>query len=102
MLHTWTCTLEYHPHAHLLVTAGGLTPDGTAWITAAHPRFLAPGYMRSEIFRAKMRDALVRADLARAIDPKVWTRAWTVHVQQIGSGEHATRYLARYVYHASV
>ena len=39
VLHTWSRTLEYHPHAHLLVTAGGLSSDGSAWITPAHPRF---------------------------------------------------------------
>ena len=61
-----------------------------------------PGYALSPIFRAKMRAALVRAGLEGAIDPKVWTRAWTVHVQQIGTGEHATRYLARYVYHVAL
>jgi hypothetical protein len=92
VLHTWSRNLDYHPHAHLLVTAGGLSADGTAWITPAHPRFLAPGYMLSEIFRTKMRAALARAGLALDIDPTVWTRRWTVHVQQIGTGAHAIRY----------
>lgn len=102
VLHTWSRTLEYHPHAHLLVTAGGLSADGAAWIKPAHQRFLVPGYMLSEIFRAKMRDAFVRGGLHRDIDPAVWTRRWTVHVQQIGSGEHATRYLSRYVYRVAL
>ena len=30
VLHTWTRTLDYHPHAHLLVTAGGLARDASA------------------------------------------------------------------------
>lgn len=102
VLHTWSRTMEYHPHAHLLVTAGGLTPDGAAWVTPAHPRFLMPGSALSAIFRAKMRDVFGRAELLGAIDPAVWTRPWTVHVQPIGSGEHATRYLARYVYHVAL
>ena len=102
VLHTWSRTLEYHPHTHLLVTAGGLSSDGTAWIKPAHPRFLLPGYMLSEIFRAKIRDALAKAGLDRDIDPKVWTRRWTVHVQQIGSGDHATRYLSRYIYRVAL
>jgi hypothetical protein len=29
-LQTWTRPLDYHPHAHLLVSAGGLSPDATA------------------------------------------------------------------------
>ena len=102
VLHTWSRTMEYHPHTPLLVTAGGLSPDGTAWVTPAHPRFLMPGYARSAIFRAKMRDTFERAALLGAIDPTVWTRPWTVHGQQIGSGAHATRYLARYVYHVAL
>jgi hypothetical protein len=102
VLHTWSRTMEYHPHAHLLVTAGGLAPDGAAWVQPAHARFLMPGYALSPIFRARMRAACERAGLTGAIDPAVWTRPWTVHVQQIGSGEHATRYLARYVYHVAL
>jgi len=102
VLHTWSRTLEYHPHAHLLVTAGGLAPDGAAWVKPAHPRFLMPGYALATIFRAKMRDALARAGLDRDIDPTVWKRSWTVHLQQIGSGAHATLYLSRYVYRVAL
>src|SRR4051812_20304852 len=32
VLHTWTRTLEWHPHVHLLVPAGGLAPDGRTWL----------------------------------------------------------------------
>jgi hypothetical protein len=46
VLHTWSRTLDYHPHAHLLVTAGGLSPDGTAWVKPAYPRFLMPEKMQ--------------------------------------------------------
>ncbi|MGH7662871.1 MAG: IS91 family transposase [Gemmatimonadaceae bacterium] len=56
----------------------------------------------SQIFRAKIRDALAQAELDRDIDAKVWTRRWTVHVQQIGAGDHATRYLSRYVYRVAL
>jgi hypothetical protein len=102
VLHTWSRTLEYHPYAHLLVTAGGLAPDGATWKKPAHPRFLMPGYALSPIFRAKMRDALTRAGLQEHIDPRVWQRRWTVHVQQIGSGQHATLYLSRYLYRVAL
>jgi hypothetical protein len=49
-----------------------------------------------------MRDALTRAGLAPEIDARVWRRRWSVHVQQIGTGQHATRYLARYVYRVAL
>ena len=63
---------------------------------------LAVLHTLSQIFRAKMHGALRRAGVDGTVDPTVWTRAWTVHIQQIGSGEHATRYLARYVYHVAL
>jgi len=102
VLHTWSRTLDYHPHVHLLVTAGGLTPDGAAWIRPAHPRFLLPGYVLSPIFRAKMRDALTHAGIGAGIDARVWQRRWTVHVAPIGGGDHATLYLSRYVYRVAL
>ncbi len=102
VLHTWSRTLEYHPHAHLLVTAGGLSADGAAWVRPAHPRFLLPGYVLSRIFRAKMRDALAGSGLETSIDPRVWQRRWTVHVAPIGTGAHATLYLSRYVYRVAL
>jgi len=102
VLHTWSRTLTYHPHAHLLVTAGGLSADGHTWIKPAHPRFLMPGYMLSQVFRAKLRTALRRAGLAGKVDPAVWERSWTVHVQQIGRGEYAALYLSRYVYRVAL
>jgi hypothetical protein len=102
VLHTWSRTLAYHPHAHLLVTAGGLAPDGEAWRKPAHSRFLVPGYALSRIFRAKMRDALSRQHLAHLTDPHVWDIPWTVHLKHIGNGHHAALYLSRYVYRVAI
>jgi hypothetical protein len=105
VLHTWSRTLEYHPHVHLLVTlvtAGGLATDRTTWIKPAHARFLMPGYALSPVFRAKMRAALTRAGLTAVIDPRVWERRWTVHIQSIGTGQHAALYLSRYIYRVAL
>ncbi|MEX2284882.1 MAG: IS91 family transposase [Gemmatimonadota bacterium] len=101
VLHTWSRTLTYHPHVHLLVTAGGLSPDGS-WRKPAHPRFLMPGYVLSRIFRTKLRAAVSRAGLTDAIDPAVWDRAWVVHVQSTGRGEYAALYLSRYIYRVAL
>jgi len=101
VLHTWSRTLDYHPHAHLIVTAGGLSDDST-WIKPAHADFLMPGYALSHVFRAKMRDALARLGLTDGLDPRVWTRRWTVHIQHIGRGHHAAHYLSRYVYRVAL
>jgi hypothetical protein len=102
VLHTWSRSLAYHPHAHLLVTAGGLSPDGSAWVKPAHPRFLVPGYALSSLFRGRVRAALVRAGLASQARPDVWTKRWNVHVKRIGNGQHAALYLSRYVYRVAL
>ena len=102
VLHTWTRTLEYHPHAHLVVTAGGLAPDGITWRHPAHPRFLMPGYLLSATFRRRMQRALTRAGLIDQVPPRSWRRRWTVHLEAIGAGDHALRYLARYVFHVAL
>jgi hypothetical protein len=49
-----------------------------------------------------MRQALARAGLEGAVDPNVWERRWTVHIQQIGTGEHAALYLSRYIYRVAL
>ena len=61
VLHTWTRAMIYHPHVHLLVTAGGLSADGPAWIAPKHPGYLVPVRALSEIFRAKLCAALQQA-----------------------------------------
>lgn len=102
VLHTWARDLSYHPHVHLLATAGGLTDQGQAWRKPAHPRFLVPGYALSKIFRAKVRDALDREDLLAQVDPSVFRTSWNVHLEHAGSGEHAAEYLSRYVHRVAL
>lgn len=34
ILHTWGQQLSFHPHLHLVVTGGGLSPNGKKWIPA--------------------------------------------------------------------
>jgi hypothetical protein len=102
VLHTWSRNLAFHPHVHLLVTAGGLSPDGSAWIKPAHPRFLVPGYALSRVFRGKVTAALRKAGLLQHVPPEVCEKPWNVHVQQIGNGRHAALYLSRYVYRVAI
>ncbi len=37
MLQTWTRDLRYHPHVHLLVPGGGLTPNRLRWVRVPDP-----------------------------------------------------------------
>lgn len=99
VLHTWTRAMAYHPHVHILVTAGGWR-DGHApgWIPPKRPDFLVPGRALSILFRAKLRDALRHAGLVDRVPPEVWRKDWVVQLQHAGSGEKVLEYLARYVF----
>jgi hypothetical protein len=102
VLHTWSRDLSYHPHVHLLVTAGGLSAEGEVWRKPAHSRFLVPGFALSTIFRAKVRDALDRAGLLDHLDPAVFRKPWNVHLRHAGDGEHSAEYLSRYVHRVAL
>ena len=82
VLHTWGRNLSYHPHVHYLVPAGGLASDGKTWV-AARQKFLLPVKALSQIFRAKMRQALRKVD-RRSIPPEVWRQNWVVHCKAVG------------------
>ena len=98
VLHTWTRALLYHPHAHFLVSAGGLSADGQRWQPARHPHFLVPVRALSVLFRAKIRDGLKAAGLLDRVPAKAWRQPWVVHAQPAGRGEKVLEYLGRYVF----
>ena len=99
VLHTWTRTLEYHPHVHYLVPGGGLSRDQRQWI-ASRPRFLLPVKALSDRCRTLFREALQKQmpEALADLSPKVWQQRWVVHSAATGSGQNALRYLSRYVF----
>jgi len=97
VLHTWTRAMLFHPHVHMLVTAGGLSPDGH-WVEPRNPKFLVPVHALAVIFRAKFCAALKRAGLLQQVDVAVWKKSWIVHCQHAGSGQKVLQYLGRYVF----
>jgi putative transposase len=34
VLHTWGSALTHHPHVHMIVPGGGLSDDGSRWISS--------------------------------------------------------------------
>lgn len=102
VLHTWTRDMLYHPHVHILVTAGGLDRAEGNWVESKNPAFLLPCRALSVIFRAKVRDALQDADLLGGIPARTWRRKWVVHCQHAGTGDKVLEYLGRYVYRIAI
>jgi len=98
VLHTWTRALLYHPHVHMLATAGGLRGTDLTWVRPRHAAFLVPGRALSRLFRGKMRAGLRKAGLLEQVPAAVWRHEWVVHVQPAGTGEKVLEYLARYVF----
>ncbi len=102
VLHTWTRDLRYHPHVHLLVTAGGLSADGTAWMAPKHGSYFVPVRALSRIFRAKIRAGLKQAGLLDQVTPDIWTTPWVVHCQPAGRGQKVLDYLGRYIFRVAI
>jgi hypothetical protein len=116
VLHTWTRDLRWHPHVHALVTAGGLSLDGSAWL--AQPDFLLPVLVMGKLFRGKFLAAL-RALHAKGtfagfddfLDPegfdrlmgKLATTSWVVYAKRpFGAAEHVLSYLGRYTHRVGI
>ena len=110
VLHTWSRSLEYHPHVHVLLAAGGLAPDGSRWVVPER-RALLPA---DDEVRARFRDTLLRRiRRARARGrlrlPPGWgeerlalalaraaSRRWYVYSKRTVRSDEAYEYLARY------
>jgi hypothetical protein len=103
VLHTWTRALLYHPHVHILVTAGGWREGvSSGWVAPGRADFLVPGRALSVLFRAILRDALRKAHLYDQVPAGVWTKNWVVHLKHAGTGQAVLDYLARYVYRIAI
>lgn len=102
VLHTWGRQLQFHPHVHCMVPAGGLRKDGLHWCRPKSSNFFLPQIVLAARFRNRMKGALQAQANAQQIPPAVWKQKWVVDVQQVGSGEGAIKYLAAYVYRTAL
>ena len=89
VLHTWTRAMLFHPHVHMLVTAGGLSPDGL-WIDSKHLRF---GSCRGSLGDLPCQSlcGIKKAELLGDAPRSVWKKNWVVHAQHAGRGEEGSR-----------
>lgn len=116
VLHTWTRELLFHPHAHCIVTGGGLSLDGKRWVST-RPSFLLPVRVLGALFRGKLLARVVAAyeagelrldgPAAKLADAKTFARLrdklyrkkWHVYSKPpFGGAEQVFKYLGRYTH----
>ena len=118
LLHTWDQELNFHPHLHIVATGGGLSQDGSKWISSANS-FLLPVKALSVIIRAKFAEALARAfregklkgnvpcvgsaaQFERFIR-KLRRKKWVVYSKELfNSSKKAYDYLSRYTHRVAI
>ena len=117
VLHTWTRKLEFHPHVHAIVTAGGLSLDGDRWCSTRR-EFLFPVKLMATVFRGKIIAALRRMDRKGEFkrvddfrDPEGFGRLirtiakvpWYVYAKPTFSrGLYVMQYLGRYTHRVGI
>jgi hypothetical protein len=120
VLHTWGSALTHHPHVHIIVPGGGLSPDGTRWI-ACRPGFFLPVRVLSRLFRRLFLDRLAAlhaagrlaffGDLAHLADRAAFATTlaplrradWVVYAKRPFAGPEAVlAYLARYTHRVAI
>jgi len=93
VLHTHTRRLDYHPHVHIVVPAGGVHRARREWRTLKG-KYLFNGRALAAKFRGALLRALSEAGFTVPITPK----KWVTQCQRVGRGLPALQYLSRYLY----
>ncbi|MEM8973667.1 MAG: IS91 family transposase [Pseudomonadota bacterium] len=120
VLHTWGSAMTHHPHVHVIVPGGGLSPDGTRWI-ACRPGFFLPVKVLSRLFRRLFLEGLTRLykagklafflDLAHLNNPVTFAAHlaplrktdWVVYAKPpFGRPEAVLAYLSRYTHRVAI
>ena len=120
VLHTWGSAMTHHPHVHMIVPGGGISPDGTRWI-ASKAGFLLPVRVLGKLFRRlfltqmiKLHDAgklaffgastglVDRRCFLRHLAP-VRKKRWVVYAKPPFAGPQAVlAYLSRYTHRVAI
>ena len=66
VLHTWGSAMTHHPHVHMIVPGGGISPDGKRWISC-RPKYLLPVPVLSERFKRQFLKRLRAAHKAGSL-----------------------------------
>jgi Putative transposase/Transposase zinc-binding domain len=120
ILHTWGQNLLFHPHLHCVVTGGGLSLDGSRWISC-RPRYFLPVKVLGRLFRNKFLAGLKEAyhqgqltlggSVAGLAEPRAFQRwldalyrqDWIVYAKPpFGGATQVFGYLGRYSHRVAI
>jgi ssDNA-binding Zn-finger/Zn-ribbon topoisomerase 1 len=96
-LQTWRRDGEFHPHIHVLIPAGGVSPDKKYWLYPKNRNFLIHHKPLAARFKKNFKDALKKNGLSALIAPAVWYKKWVVDVRNVGNGMSSFKYVAPYM-----
>jgi hypothetical protein len=120
VLHTWGSAMTHHPHVHMIVPGGGISPDGQRWVSC-RPGFFLPVRVLSRLFRRLFLEKLVAAHAAGRFNffgdhaPLADTQAFAAHLAPLrrsewvvyskrpfGGPEAVLAYLSRYTHRVAI
>jgi len=120
VLHSWGSAMTHHPHVHMIVPGGGISLDGSRWVSR-NPCYFLPVRVFSKLFRGLMLAKLLAAHkagqlqffnqyahlaerkaFARYLAP-LRRRKWYVYSKRpFGGPEAVLAYLSRYTHRVAI
>src|SRR6516162_5494652 len=120
VLHSWGSAMTHHPHLHIIVPGGGISLDGTRWVSC-RPGFFLPVRALSRLFRRLFLSKLVAAHQAERLaffgdhavlaEPRAFAAflaplrntEWVVNAKKPFAGPQAVlAYLSRYTHRVAI
>jgi len=120
VLHTWGSAITHHPHVHMIVPGGGISPDRSKWVSCK-PGFFLPVRVLSRLFRRLFTGKLQaahqtgrlsffgkHASLANTKPFTAWLAPlrkaeWVVYAKRPFAGPEAVlAYLSRYTHRVAI
>jgi Putative transposase len=120
VLHTWGQNLHLHPHVHCVVPGGGISWDGTRWISC-RPGFFLPVRVLRRLFRGRylallntafqqgqlkfhgQQRLLADPEAFAALVEGVRQKEWVVYAKPpFGGPQQVLKYLARYTHRVAI
>jgi hypothetical protein len=120
VLHSWGSAMTHHPHVHMIVPGGGLSADGSKWVSS-RKRYFLPVPVLSRLFRRLFLEMLAQAhacghlkffgDHAGLANAAAFARFlkplrkidWVVYAKEPFAGPKAVlAYLSRYTHRIAI